>query len=274
MSTAFFTIPRESFLKLCGTITTFLLFTIQCTWTPEVKTPIYSGEEGNVGLQTSSDFKRPPQHPAELSESLIKQILEGISQTQERGILQELYISDAIASPVFSPTQIKFLVPHLAEAFSQATSEELITFRSSGNEEGSQQIRGTLAVFSPTIILLTLQQTGNYQRNLSKTTSSSRNLQSSLSLTYSEKQAIVEPEEAKRFMAIPSKVSWIAINYESTNLRRPTENYQEKDQLVPIQRTPSPPLDLNSLREQVEGLQKTVDEQAEEIQRLQETTPE
>lgn len=251
-----------------------MLLTIQCTWTPEVVTPIHSSEEGNVGLQTSSDFKIPPQHPAELSKTLIKQFLEGISQRQERGILQELFISDSKTSPVFSPTQIKFLVPHLAEAFSQATSEELITFRSSGKEEGSQQIRGTLAVFSPTIIFLTLQQSGNYQRNPSKTTSSSRNLQSSLSLTYSEKQAIVEQQEAKRFMTISSKVSWIAINYESTNLRRPTRNYQEKDLLPPTSRTKKTPLDLNSLREQVEGLQKTVEEQAEEIQRLQETTPE
>ena len=256
MSTGLFTSPRESFFKLCGTITTFFFLTIQCTWTPEVKTPIHRSKEGNVSLQTSNDFKRPPRHPTELPETLIKQLLQGISQKQERGILQELLISDAKASPVFSPTQINFLVPHLAEAFSQATSEELIAFRSLRNEEGSSQISGTIAVFSPNIFLLTLEQTGNYQRKSSKTTSSSRNLQSSLSLTYSDKGAIVQPEDTKNLMTIFSKNSWIAINYESINLRRSTENYQEKEQASPTPQTKQTPLDLNILREQIEGLQK------------------
>ncbi len=245
--------------------------TIHCTWTPEIKTPIHSSDEGNVALQTFSDFKIPPQHPAELSEALIKQLLQGIFQRQERGILQELLIADSQASPVFSPTHIEFLAPHLTDAFSQATSEELITFRSLGNEEGSRQIRGTIAVFSPTIFFLSLQQARTDQRNLSKTTSSSRNLQNHISLTYSEKQAIVQSEEAKKFMTISSKNAWIAINYGEINLSSTTETHQEKNQVSPTPQVKETQSDLKILREQVQGLRQTVDEQAEEIQRLQQT---
>ena len=264
-------IPRASFLTSCGIIATCCLFTIQCTWTPDVKTPIHSSAEGNVALQTSSNFKIPPQHPAELSETLITQLLQGIAQRQEQGILQELFISDSKASPVFSPTQIAFLAPHLADAFSQATPEELITFRSLGHKEGSGEIRGTMAVFSPTIFLLTFQQ--HYQKNPTRTTSSTRILQSSLSLIYSEKQAIVQPEEAQRFMTISSKIPWIAINYGDLSLRHSTENHQDIKLLLPPPQPTNTQADLNTLQEQVEGLRQTIEDQAEEIQRLQKIAP-
>jgi hypothetical protein len=261
------------FLEICGAIATFFLFAVQCTWTPEVKTPIHQSEKGNVTLQTSGDFKIAPQHPQVLSESLIKQILQGISQIQERGILQELFISDPKLSPVFSPSQIEFLTPHLAEAFSKATSEELITFRSLGNdEEGVTQVTGTVAVFSPTIFFLMLQSPGHS----SKMGSSSRNLQKHTTLMFSQNDAMLQPKDVHRFMKISGKNVGIAIDYAVLNQKTGSQD-------TVIERRPGPSIttsqpektspEMNTLQEQLQDLQKQVEEQAEEIQRLQQTGP-
>jgi len=268
--------PAFVSLKYCGTIVTFLLLLAQCTWTPEVQTPIHNSEKGNVGLQTSSAFKILPQHPLVLSESLIKQILQGVSQIQEQGILQELFFSDPNPSPVFSRTQIEFLTPYLVDAFAKATAEELIIFRSLGNKEGATQVSGTVAVFSPTIFFLTLHNTANYPGNPSKMASSSRNLPKQTSLMFSQKQAMLQPEDAQRLMKISLKDLWIAIDYAALNTVIESEHKVEE-------RRPSAPIaipqsektqpGMNTLQEQLQDLRKKVDDQAEEIRRLQQTAP-
>ncbi len=247
------------------------LSTIHCAWTPEVKTLIHSSEEGSVILQTSSTLNIPPQHPQVLSESLIKQILQGISQSQESGILQELFLSDSQQFPVFSRPQIDFLAPHLVEAFSKATSEELITFRSPGDEEGATRVSGTVAVFSPTVFFLTLQNPGNYPGNPSKMTSSSRNLQKHTTLMFSKKQAILQPEEGKRLMTISPRHLWIAIDYAAFGPLLESEQKDKKQRTIPPITNPqikNAQSGMNTLQEQLQNLRKRVDEQAEEIRPL------
>jgi len=258
-------------LKGGGTILGFLLVTVQCAWTPEVQTPIHSSQAGNIVLQTSEKFKIPPQHPHSLSESLVKQMLEGISQRQEHGILQELFISDPKITPVFSHGQIEFLAPHLVEAFSKATTEELIVFRNVENEDGTGHVSGTMAVFSPTIFFLTIQSGGHYSGNPSKMSDSSRNLQQTTTLLYSQEQAVLPVQEAKHFIKVSSKDIWIAIDYESLTGKK--ENTpQSPGKSLTTSPAPLPqdnPAELKNLQEQMQELQKKVDEQAEEIQRLQ-----
>jgi len=214
-----------------------------------------------------------PQHPQVLSESLIKQILQGISQIQERGILQELFISDPKLSPVFSPSQIKFLTPHLAEAFSKATSEELITFRSLGNdEEGVTQVTGAVAVFSPNIFFLILQSPGH----LSKMGSSSQNFQKLTTLMFSQKDAMLEQKDVHQFIKISPKDVGIAIDYAGLNSKRGSQYKVEERKPNPSITTSKPKTtspEMNSLQEQLKDLQRQVEEQAEEIQRLQQTGP-
>jgi hypothetical protein len=274
LSTAYFKNPQDFFLKFCGMIVTLLL-TVQCTWTPEVETLIHQSEEGNITLQTSSDFQVPPQHPHILPASLIKQILQGITQTQEKGILQELFISDPKPSPVFTPAQVAFLTRHLVDAFSKATSEEIITFRGLKHEEGAIQARGTVALFPPAIFLLTIQSLDEYRGTPSKMASSSRNLQRHTTLRFSQEHAVLNPKEAQRFMKMSSHESWIAINY--ADLVPLRENTQE-ERSRPITPVPSPQSEetqpgKKTLEEQLHELQKKVDEQAEKIQRLQQAPP-
>jgi hypothetical protein len=274
LSTAYSNNSHLLFLKFCGTIITLLL-TVQCSWTPEVETLIHQNEEGNITLQTSGDFKVPPQHPHVFTESLIKQVLQGIIHTQEKGILQELLISNQKPSPLFTPEQIAFLTPHLVDAFSKATSEELITFRVLKYEKGTTQLRGTIALFPPTIFLLAIQPVEEYPGNSSKMGASSRKLQQHTTITFSQEQAVLNPKEAQGFMKMSSHDSWIAINY--ANLVPLRGNAQEEPSRsttpVPSPQSEETQAEKKTLEEQLHDLQKKVDEQAEKIQRLQQATP-
>jgi len=249
----------------------FLLSIIQCTWTPDVETPLHHSSQGRIILQTSSGLNVPPNHPHTFSESFIRQTLQGISQVQELGILQELLISSPLPRPVFSPGQINFLAPQLIRAFSQATSEELIFFHSTGDKEGTPPVSGTIAVFEPAILFLTLKNPDDYPGNKSKA-SSSRNLQKHTTLQFSQKQAVLPAKEASHFMQPSAKDFWIAINYAAL-IPSATSNHEK-----PTQPLVSPHPEENqseglTLQEQLQNLREKVNEQAEEIQRLQQITP-
>ena len=269
--------PPQSyaFLKLCGTMATCLLLTIQCSWTPEVETLVHNSQQGHIALQTSGTLHIPPKHPHALSASLIKQILGGISKTEEMGILQELFFSPSAQRPIFSQTQIEFLTPQLVEAFSQATPEELIVFRAVEDEKGGIRVKGTVAIFSPAIFFLTLQNLKSHPGNSAKIPSSSRNLQKKTTLIFSKKDAVLHGKDAERFMTVSPKYSWIAINYAA--ISPATEKNQEEEQEQTFPRTnrqsEKSPQEIDSIQEQLQDLRNTVDEQAEEIRRLQEAAP-
>lgn len=199
------------FFQWCGTIIPILL-SVQCSWTPEITTLIHEGEEGIITLETSSKFKTPPSHPYVIQESFIKKILQGLTYTQETGLLQEIFIAESKPSPAFSSAQINFLTLHLVNALSKATQEELITFRHRGTKPEVTHLNGTVAVFSPGIFIFSIQNLGGFSGNHSKMASSSRNLQRRTTLIFSPKEAVLNPKEAQRFMKMSAEFPWIAIN--------------------------------------------------------------
>ncbi len=190
-------------------------------------------------------------------------------------MLQEIFLSTPEQTSVFSQAQIDFLVPQIVEAFAQATSEELIAFQVAGDGDGTSPVSGTVTIFPPETFLLTLKHSGSYQRNSSKIGSSSRQLLRQTILLYSEEQAVLQQEDAKRFMNTSSKDPWIAINYASI---KPSEERSTQEENVP----PTTPISghqsqksqtkTNTFQKQLEDLQNTVNKQSKEIERLQGTS--
>ncbi len=267
---------NNAFFKICGLILSIIIGTIQCSWTPTVETPIHTSEQVSILLQTSNSFRVPPHHPQFLSESLVRRILQGVAQSQESGILQEIFLSTPEQTPVFSQTQIDFLAPQIVAGFTQATPEERIVFRVAGDGDGTSPLSGTATIFAPEIFFLTLKHSGSYQRNSSKIGSSSRQLLSRTTLHYSEEEAILQTDDAQSFRDHSSKDPWIAINYAAL---KPSEERrtQEKD-VRPSTRTSGQQSQENrteteTFQKQLEDLQDTVNEQSKEIQRLQQTSP-
>ncbi len=263
---------NNPFLKICGLILSICIATIQCSWTPTVETPIHNSEQGNILLQTSNAFNIPPHHPQFLSELLVRRILQGVSRSQESGLLQEILLSSPEQAPVFSQTQIDFLAPQIVAAFTQVTSEEHIAFLVAGDGDETRPLSGTVTIFPPEIFFLTLKHSGSYQRNSSKIGSSSRQLLSQTRLLYSEEAAVLQQEDAKSFRGHSSKDPWIAINYAAlTPLEGRSTHEMDVLSTTPIsdRQSPKNQPDTNTLQKQLQDLQNTVHEQAEQIQELQ-----
>lgn len=104
-----------------------------CSWTPQVRTPLYETKEGSVSLITASDANFQASHPAELSSQTIVRILQGLYIQHHSGILQGLLAGPPSKDRLFSEAQISWLAPILQKAFSQVTPEELVNFQVAGS---------------------------------------------------------------------------------------------------------------------------------------------
>lgn len=255
------------------------IFSLQCSWTPDVETILHDSSGIYISLQSTQALKIVPKHPILVSETVIKQILEGVTKAPEVGILQQLLLTAPPTVPVFSPPQRDFLAPLISAALTKATPEEVIFFRYRATDEQSSPIEGTVAVFSPTYLLLTLTDTKTFSENSAKINKSSRRLQDIASLAFSPKEAFVKNKTAEAFMSIPSTSQAIVINYHRLSASRAidpatpsqrsnlngTQSFQEE-----IHGTS---LEMIKLKEQLQDLQKKVDHQTEEIRRLQQIAP-
>jgi hypothetical protein len=252
------------------------IFNLQCSWTPEVETVLHDSADGFISLQTTQSLNIAPNHPSSIPESLIAKILRGITKSQEEGMLQQILLSAPPAVPVFSPSQIAFLAPHLSMALSKATPEEIIHFRCTVIDEKPSLIKGIVAVFPPTNFLLILKDAQESSGMPSKLQNSSRKLQTTASLTFSQEKAFKRGEELQAFMAIPSTSHGIAINYQ--HLAPSNKNNQESQpnkhgtQITSDEKSGSP-LEMDVLNEQLRDLRKKVDQQTEEIRRLKQMAP-
>ena len=255
---------------------------IQCSWTPDVETLLYQNEEGTISLQTTKNFKVAPKHPAWISDSLIQEMLGGLTQTQESGLLQEIFSGSPPQLPVFSPSQIRFLGPQLASALSKATPEELIFFICTDTNENSSVVKGTVAIFHPTTLLINLK---NYRKSLfdqGKGKNSRGNLQRYTTIHFSQEEALIDPKESQPLMEIPANSHWVMINYsllQTSNLKEPrvltsTSSGMTNDEMKEQNTQETNSLnELNELNEQLLDLRRKVDEQNDEIKRLQQTEP-
>ena len=263
------------FTKQCLIIITLAISNLQCSWTPEVETVLYEGPECVISLKTSHDLKQAPEHPALLPETLITKILNGITISQDEGILQQLLLSKQHLFPAFSPSQIDFLAPHLSMAFSQVTPEEVINFKCPPTNERHVPTQGMLAVFPPSSLLLTLENFKPYPGVSSKMQKNTSQKFQPISLVFSHQEAILRAEAVKDFLTIHSTSNGIAINYQMLESFNPISNKNQQtqpDTNTTSQQSTVSPMTIDSLNSRLQDLQKIVDQQAEEIRRLQDTS--
>lgn len=248
----------------------------QCSWTPEIETVIHDSPNGFISLQTTPELNIAPKHPSLIPESLITKILIGIQKSQEEGMLQQLLLSAPPLVPAFSPSQIVFLAPQVSLALSKATPEEIIHFRCPAIDEGASLVQGTIAVFPPSNFLVTLKDAKDSSGLPSKRQNSPQRLQSTSSLTFSQKEAVMKEEEIQDFMAIPAMSEGILINLQSLAPSNQTnKENQQRNHGKPVTRDKNggTPMELDSLKEQLRDLRKKVDQQTEEIRRLKQAAP-
>jgi hypothetical protein len=249
---------------------------LQCSWSPEVETVLHDSHGCVISLKTTQALKIVPKHPASISEPHITNILMEITKTQEEGMLQQLLLSTTPTVSVFSPSQIEILAPQISLALSQITTEEIVHFRCLATDEQSSLVQGTVAVFPPTYLLLTLKDDNETSGIPSKIQNSSRRLQTTTSLSISQNETLNRVDDVRTFMAIPSTSHGIIINYQrigSSNQNNQENQPNKFDTPIINDEKGESPREMDSLNEQVKDLRKKVDQQAEEIRRLKQTAP-
>ena len=266
----------HSLSRLLAIVVAIGMSHIQCSWTPDVEMLLYQGEEGTIALQSTKTFKIAPNHPAWISDSLIQEMLGGITQTQESGLLQQILSGSSPQLPVFSPSQIRFLGPHLASALSKATPEELVTFLCTDTNENSSVVKGTVAIFHPTTMLINLKNNRKPLFDKEKGKNSRGNLLRYTTIHFSQEEALINPKESHPLMEIPANSHWLMINYsllKTSNLKEPRVLTPTSDGMTNDEVKDQNTQESNSLNEQLLDLQLKVDEQNDEINRLQQAEP-
>lgn len=257
----------------------FLLLQSQCAWTPTVETSLFNGQQGTISLQTSTSLKTKPAHPIVLPASTVRDLLEGLTRKRERGLLDKLLSLSSETSPVFSPKQIEFLAPHLVQGLSKATPEEIVYFLCKPLGDRDNPVRGKVAVFSPGIFFLILDPANDQEHSPSPVPAKQTSPRENVALHFVHETTSLPLSEATSLMDIPPHTPWIAIHFN----RIPSgTNFETRPSTTPAKPDPEPQKPdqpstedstIQQLERQVERLQRRIDEQGQEIRRLQESKP-
>ncbi|MBX3303021.1 MAG: hypothetical protein KF693_12475 [Nitrospira sp.] len=259
---------------------------------------IHEAALGNVFLEHVSDKSFQAAHPIKLSETTIADILRGVHTKEKTGLV--LLLGKALKSTTlndirtFSEDDIAYLAPHITTALAQATPHQRVGFHVYSAPEISQQPkgnhnRGTTSgyLFADGLSLhFTLTQ---YRYHPGKKSTSVQKEPRPLPDTdgLRDREVTFLPEAAVR-PDIYDRSSWIgksqdrslAIDYQlltkilTAPPPRPSSTAQQHPAAPPATAASQPnpvqssDADIRAFKEDLKALQKKVDEQSAELQRL------
>lgn len=289
--------PLQFFMLSCLTV-----IVVGCAG-PRPSTSIHEAALGKVFLEHVSDKSFQAAHPIKLSETTVADILRGVHTKEKTGFL--LLLGKALKSTnlndirTFSEDDIAYLTPHITTALAQATPNQRVGFNVYSAPEISQQTkvnqnRETTSgyLFADGLSLhFTLTQ---YRYRPGKKSTSSQKEPRPLPDTdgLRDREVTFLPEAAVR-PDVYDRSSWIgksedrslAIDYQlltkvlTAPPPQPSSTAQQYPAASPAtaasQSHPaqSPPAgksdaDIQAFKEELKALQKKVDEQSAELQRL------
>ena len=271
-------------------------------------TPIHEAPLGAVFLEDVSDNSFQAAHPIKLSETTVADILRGVHTKEKSGLL--LLLGKALKSTnlndirTFSEDDIVFLTPHIATALAQATPNQRVGFHIYSTPQLSQapkvnENRETTSghLFADGLSLhFTLT---HYRYYPGKKPTASQKEPRPLPDTdgLRDREVTFLPEAALRPDAY-DRSSWIgksedrslAIDYQllarvlttpppSAPVAQPVPTVAapvlQQPPSIPVQAAPGGKneADLQAFKEELKALQKKVDEQSAELQRLKNPPP-
>jgi len=129
----------------------FFEFIGACFWTPQIETEIHNSARGIVFLRTIEDGSLRADHPVEIKQATMKHVLGGAHKFREPRLIEGLITDDDIPKRLFSQTQVAFLAPLLTSALAHATPEEEVFFQCTSEFEGAPPIKGKMLVHDSTL---------------------------------------------------------------------------------------------------------------------------
>jgi hypothetical protein len=285
----------------CFMISCLTVMVIGCAGS-RFSTSIHEAAAGKVFLEQVSDKSFQAAHPIKLSETTVADILRGVHTKEKSGLL--LLLGKALKSTnlndirTFSEDDIAYLAPHITTALAQATPNQRVGFHVysgpaiSQQPKVNQQREATAGyLFADGLSLhFTLTQYRYYQ---GKKSASSQKEPRPLPDTdgLRDREVTFIPEAAVR-PDVYDRSSWIgksedrslAIDYQlltkvltapppaPTAQQHPATSpaAASSQSTSPVQSSPpgKSDADIQAFKEELKALQKKVDEQSAELQRL------
>ena len=121
-----------------------------CSTTAPTGKVLFDDPRGTVSLQTISDRSIQANHPINLDQALLAQLLTGIELHDEGGGehhikgFQSLIVGKADTYPLFSEDQTQFLAPLLSEGLRTATASQSVEFRVVTTQEPSNRFQSPI----------------------------------------------------------------------------------------------------------------------------------
>lgn len=100
-----------------------------CRTGSQLDVMILESAQGAVYLERIPSRQFQATHPIRLAPGLIAQSLQGVVVREQKGLLQSFSTSQQPAAPAFSPGDIAFLAPAIANGLSQAAADQQVGFR-------------------------------------------------------------------------------------------------------------------------------------------------
>lgn len=271
---------------------------VGCAGNRPLTTSIHDGALGSVFLEPVSDASYQAAHPLKLPETTVADVLRGVHTKEKSGLL--LLLGKALKSTnlndirAFSEDDIAFLTPHITAALAQATPRQRVGFHIYSVPPISQaaktnQLKETTSgyLFADGLSLhFTMTQ---YRYRPGKPSTSSQKEPRALPDTdgLRDREVTFLPEGAVR-PDVYDRSSWIgksedksvAIDYQLLTRilsapQQPSPTVAVPAGQAPSQSVPSyaPPVgkqeaDLQAFKEELKAMQKKLDEQSAELQRL------
>ena len=275
---------------------------------PRPITPIHESPLGTVFLENAFNNSAQAAHPIKLSETTIADILRGVHTKEKSGLL--LLLGKALKSTnlndirTFSEDDIAFLTPHIATALAQATPNQRVGFNIYSTPQLSQapKVNGNRETTSGHLFAdgLSLHFTlTQYRYYPGKKPTASQKEPRPLPDTdgLRDREVTFLPEAVLR-PDVYDRSSWIgksedrslAIDYQllarvlaapppSAPVAQPVPTVAapapQQPQSIPVQAPPDSrnEADLQAFKDELKALQKKVDEQSAELQRLKNPSP-
>jgi len=286
----------------------FLVSIGACSWTPQIETELHNSSRGIVLLRTIEDSSVRGDHPVDITKTTMEQFLRGAHKFRDPRLIEGLITDNDKPKRLFSQTQIGFLAPLLSSALAQATPEEEVFFQCTSEYEGAPPIKGIMLVHDSTLFFRweePLSKPKVLAKQHRRTTGlMDPSMPQGHMITFFPHEAIRVEDDSTKYYLKRLGENTLAIDYsllaglpkavfdipelqdEDGESTAKKDGLKEQNQPSPGGRTSEEPTttgtsetpsdassDIRALREQMEQLQKEVDKQQEELDRIKKDQP-
>ena len=263
---------RDFLLRTIVLLLAFVL-TSGCFSLPRLVTLIYEGDEGTVFLKEFQHSSPQADHPAYLESQVVRRILLGVRVYERKTFVESTLTGGGDDTPVFTSAEVNFLTPLLVSAFNQATPQEAVHFKVTGDVSGRRFDTGGIMFIKEERLSFSLSEYGLTPQRRSTLSQPTKSFDrpKRYSVTFTPISAVLNAEEDNQVVGDQNFQKPLLISLKV--LKQHTDWFSEEDEeeVMPSQsvETDSAGQTPEEMEKEIERLRKSMKEQEERLKRLE-----